>query len=142
MSYRLGETFSLERDPRSLKHTTPRLDEDSNVTHTGLMATSLGRAILAWARERVAQHSIWSPKRDARTKARTSFCNFRLGERDSFGRNLQSFSLVQTPNTTKTILKHHIIRTKQTYNHHQPKWTCYNHIWTTNLRTHPWTIIL
>jgi len=45
---RLGKPYSPERDFVRQTPKTPRLDEDSRSTYTGLIATSLRRAILAW----------------------------------------------------------------------------------------------
>jgi len=45
---------------------------------TCFIATSLGRAILAWASGRVAQDQNWSLERDARTNTRDEFLQLSL----------------------------------------------------------------
>ena len=60
----------------------------------------------------------------------TSFCNFRLGERDSLGRKLQRFSPVHAWNQPKPYQKPNLITTKHsilTSNHNNMFYTHWNH---------------
>jgi len=102
---------------------TSRLGKMSCSKLSGFLATSLKRVPLTWARDHVAQPFSWSPERTARTKPETRFCNSRLDEIDSLGRDLQS-SLSVThaiyPKQCQTKPKKYT--TKHSINTNEMKW--------------------
>jgi len=133
MTSRSGESFSSERDPHLLNIQNPSPGREFDVSrdlfhrNLALASHSLERAYVSHKTKicRLSEMRESTPG--------TSFCNFRLGECDSRGRNLQSSTPCSNAKDQQNHTKHNISRTKQPYNHREPKWTCYNHIWTTIL---------
>jgi len=116
---RLGENICRS------KPQTSRLYEKSCSTLTGLIATSLSRANLAWASERVAQPKNLSPARDTWTKTLNKLLQLSLRREELTWARIAKFRICsRTPlakTKTKTPLNH--------YQHNTMASNPQNHIW-------------
>jgi len=100
---RLGEPLWPKREYLSLRTKTSRLDEKLRWTCTSLIATSLRRASLAWASERVAQTQTSSPEWKARTKTMNEFLQLSPRREGLAWAKLAEFRHCSRTQNTKTI---------------------------------------
>jgi len=79
-----------------------------------LLATSLRRVPLAWARDCVAQTSPWSPRRESWTRTQCETLQLSLRRDGPAWARLAGFRVCIRMHITKTIPKHQIIITNTT----------------------------
>jgi len=80
---------------------TSRLGEISRSNSQGLLATSLRRVPLAWARDHVAQTSPWSPRRESRIRTQRETLQFSLRRDGPTWARLAGFRVCSRTQCTK-----------------------------------------
>ena len=99
--------------------TASRLGEISRSNLQVLLATSLRRVPLAWARDHVAQTSLWSPRRESRTRTQCATLQLSLRRDGPTWVRLVGFRVWSRAQLTLILHKH----TKTQYQHSK---TMYN----------------